>query len=285
MPDFPVIDSHVHLYDPNQLSFSWMRAQPKLNRRHDISDFDQARAQVEVEGLVFVEVDVDRWGLHLDEAAWVQALADTDSRVKGICAAAPLEKGDLVATDLEKLATYRSVKGVRRLIQDETEAGFCLQPDFVAGVKQLAHFGLSFDLGIKHWQLKDAIALIKQCPEVNVVLNHIGKPGIKDGLLEPWKSDLKTIATLPNVCCKLSGVVTEADHQHWNRSQLRPYIEHVIECFGFDRLMYGSDWPVATLTHEYPQWVDIIDEIIAGCSGQEQKQLYRETAIRFYRLE
>ena len=284
MPSFPIIDSHVHLYDPNQLRFSWMDSQPKLNRRHDMSDFDQARSQVEVEGLVFVEVDVDRWGLHLDEAEWVQALADTEPRIKGICAAAPLEYGEAVAKDLEKLVTHRSVKAVRRLIQSETEAGFCLQANFIAGVKQLSHYGLSFDLGIKHWQLPDAIELVKQCPEVNVVLNHIGKPAIKEGLLEPWKSDLKNLAALPNVWCKLSGVVTEADHNHWNREQLRPYIDHVIECFGFDRLMYGGDWPVATLTYEYPQWVDIIDEVVSGCSEQEQTQLYRDTAIGFYRL-
>jgi L-fuconolactonase len=284
MPHFPIIDSHVHLYDPQYLSYAWLGKVPMLKRRHDMSDFDQARGAVEVEALVFVEVDVDRWGLHLDEAHWVQQLAENDSRIRAIVAAAPLEHGDAVAADLEKLSVIPLVKAVRRLIQSETEAGFCVRPDFIAGVRQLGRYGLGFDLCIRHGQMQDAIELVKQCPDVQIVLDHIGKPAIKDGLMEPWKSQLKTLAALPNVCCKLSGVITEADHQHWQRAELKPYIEHVIDCFGLERLMYGSDWPVSAQTHAYPQWVEIIDEVIAGCSEQEQKQLYRDTATAFYGL-
>ena len=101
------------------------------------------------------------------------------------------------------------------------------------------------------------------------MLDHIGKPGIRHGLVEPWKSQLRELASLPNVVCKLSGVVTEADHQHWRREQLRPYVEHVLDCFGFKRVMYGSDWTVSELTHAYPEWVAILDEITAGCSDDE----------------
>jgi L-fuconolactonase len=285
MPGFPIIDSHVHLFDPEQLSYSWMDTQLKLKRRHDMHDFDRARAPVDVEGLVFIEVDADRWGAHLDEARWVAALAAADPRIRAICAAAPLEYGDGVAADLETLMANPRVTAVRRLIQDESAAGFCTRPGFIAGVKQLGRYDLGFDLCVRHWQMADAIELVRQCPDVRIVLDHIGKPAIKDGLLQPWRDDLKTLAALPNVWCKLSGVVTEADHRNWQREQLRPYIEHVIDCFGFTRLMYGSDWPVATLTHAYPQWVDILDGIIGACSETEQRRFYRDNAIGFYRLD
>ena len=106
-----------------------------------------------------------------------------------------------------------------------------------------------------------AIELARRCPDVSFVLDHIGKPGIRDGLVEPWKSQLQQLARLPNVVCKLSGVITEADHQHWTKEQVRPYVEHVLDCFGFDRVMYGSDWTVSELTHQYPDWVAILDEI------------------------
>ena len=117
------------------------------------------------------------------------------------------------------------------------------------------------------------------------MLDHIGKPGIRDGLVEPWKSQLAQLALLPNVVCKLSGVISEADHDHWNKNQVRPYVEHVLDCFGFERVMYGSDWTVSELTHRYPDWVAILDEITAGSSGDELRSLWRDTAIRTYRLD
>ena len=129
-----------------------------------------------------------------------------------------------------------------------------------------------------------AIELAKRCPEVSFVLDHIGKPDIKNGLREPWWGQIKELAGYPNVVCKVSGVITEADHARWTASQVRPYVSHVVESFGFDRLMYGSDWTVSELTHPYPAWVDIVDDIISGASEAEKRKLYRDTAIRTYRL-
>lgn len=284
MPNFPIVDSHVHLYDPSWLRYSWLEQVPKINRRYDLADLDACRGPVAIERIVFAEVAVDR-GLHLAEAAWVQSLADGDARLAGMIAHAPLEKGAAVAADLDHLARYRSLRGIRRLIESETDQSFCLTPDFLAGLRLLAGRGLTFDICVKHWGLVFALELARRCPDVQFVLDHIGKPGIRHGLVEPWKSQIAELAKLPNVVCKLSGVVTEADHAHWRPEQLRPYVEHVLSCFGFARVMYGSDWTVAELTHAYPDWVAILDGFTAGCSESELRALYRDTAIRTYRLD
>ncbi len=283
MPDFPIIDSHVHLYDIEKLNYSWMPNVPSLNHTSLISDFDQARGKVAVDGIVFVEVDIDP-GLHIEEAEFVAGLAKSDSRLAGIVAHAPLEKGAAVAEDLEKLKQIKGVTGVRRLIQGEADPSMCIAPAFVEGVNLLPRFGMSFDICIRHYQLAYAIELVKKCPDVSFILDHIAKPDIKNGLVEPWKSQIREMAKLPNVVCKISGVATEADHKAWTREQLRPYIEHVIESFGFNRGMFGSDWTVATLALDYPTWVDILDEVLASSSAAEKRQFWRGTAIKAYQL-
>jgi L-fuconolactonase len=151
-------------------------------------------------------------------------------------------------------------------------------------VKLLPKYSLSFDICVKHWALTYAIELVKRCPEVDFVLDHIGKPDIKNNLREPWWSQIRDLARFPNVVCKVSGVVTEADHKSWKREQVKPYVAHVIECFGFDRVLYGSDWTVSNLTHAYPVWVEILDEVVAGVPPVDVRKLYRENAIRTYRL-
>jgi predicted TIM-barrel fold metal-dependent hydrolase len=284
MPDFPIVDSHVHLYDPGLFRYSWMQGKPVYDGPHELAEFDRARGPVEVEAIVFVEVGADP-GQYLQEASYIAGLADRDPRLKGMVAAAPLERGAAVTPDLEKLASHDLTRSIRRLIEIESEPGFCLRPGFVEGVRLLPRFDLAFDLCVKHWQLADAIELVRQCPEVRIVLDHIGKPPIRDGGMEPWRTHIKELAALSNVWCKLSGVITEADHEHWTRDQLRPYLDHVIDGFGFDRLMYGSDWPVSEQTHRYPDWVAILDWVTAGCSGVEVRKLFRDTAIAFYRLD
>jgi L-fuconolactonase len=283
MPSFPIVDSHVHLYDPGLLSYAWMAEHPTLLRPHLTADFDRARGPVAVDTMVFVEVDVDA-SLRQQEAAWVAEQAAADPRIRGMVASAPLERGAAVRDDLDRLAEHRVLRGIRRLIQAEPDPDFCLQPTFVEGVRLLAGYGLSFDLGIRHHQLAQATRLVQLCPDVSFVLDHIGKPAITDGLLEPWRTQMRELAALPNIVCKISGVVTEADHARWSREQLRPYIDHAIDCFGFQRVMYGGDWPVLELAGTYVAWVDIVDWILEGCSEDEKRALFRETAIRTYRL-
>jgi L-fuconolactonase len=283
MPDFPIVDSHVHLYDVARLRYSWLKNAPKIDRTYLLADFDRARGPVEVDKIVFAEVWVDP-GLHLQEAAFVQEMADADPRLCGMVAHLPVEKGAAIEADLHALQRFKTLRGIRRLIEIESNPSFCLEPDFVAGVQLIGRHGLSFDICVKHWALVFAIELARRCPEVSFVLDHIGKPGIKHGLREPWWSQMRELARLPNVTCKISGVITEADHSAWTKEQVKPYVAHAIDCFGFDRVMYGSDWTVAELTHAYPTWVEILDEVVAGASAAELRKFYRDTAIRVYRL-
>jgi L-fuconolactonase len=283
MPEFPIVDAHVHLYDPGVIRYGWMRGKPLLDQPQLMAQLDAARGAVAIEALVWVEVDADP-GLYLEEASFADGLARTDRRVAGLVAHAPLERGAAVTPDLEKLAAHGTTRGVRRLLQDETDDAFCLRPGFVGGVRLLSRFDLSFDIGAYHRQLASALELARRCPEVRFVLDHAGKPGIRDGLMEPWRTQIGALAALPNVWCKLSGLITEADHASWTPAQLRPYIDHVIESFGFARVLFGSDWPVAAQTHAYEDWVRIVDGALAGASDDERRQLFRDNAIAYYRL-
>jgi L-fuconolactonase len=132
--------------------------------------------------------------------------------------------------------------------------------------------------------MPSALRMVRQCPEVRFVLDHIGKPGIKASLFEPWRQHLRELASMPNVVCKISGVATEADHKTWTREQLRPYIEHAIESFGFDRIMFGGDWHVSELAMTYPEWVEIVAWVVEDCTPEEKRKLFRDNAVGIYRL-
>jgi L-fuconolactonase len=283
MPKFPIVDSHVHLYDVKRFSYSWLGGVPKINRTYLLEDFDKARGAVAVDKIVFAEVAVDP-GLHLGEAVFIQELADRDPRLCGIVAHLPLEKGTVIEADIAALKKLRNVRGIRRLIETERNPAFCLEPPFIAALRLLPKHDLTFDICVKHTGMAYVLELVKRCPEVSFVLDHIGKPDIKNALREPWWGQIKELARYPNVVCKVSGVITEADHQKWTVDQVKPYVAHVIESFGFDRVMYGSDWTVSELTHAYPKWVEIVDDVVNGASDRELRKLYRETAIRTYRL-
>jgi L-fuconolactonase len=283
MPDFPIIDSHVHLYDVEKLRYSWMAGVPQLAHTTTMKEFDAARQQVDVEQIVFVEVDIDE-GLHLEEARYISGLAAKDPRIGAIVAHAPVHKGNGVKADLEALAAMPLVRGVRRLIQQEADPSIVLTKEFIDGVRLLPAYGLGFDICIKHYQLAYAIELVKRCPDVAFVLDHIAKPDIRHGMMEPWKTQIRELARLPNIVCKLSGIVTEADHAAWTREELRPYIHATIDAFGFDRVMFGSDWTVSTLAIEYPAWVHLLDDELRSASPDEKRAFWHGTARKAYRL-
>jgi len=283
MINFPIIDTHVHLLDQKLFKYSWASGAPKLARDWTLDDLAASAKPYTIEGAVFVEVDVDHPD-YMKEARWVQSLADQDPRMKGCVACLPIEKGAALEAEIAELASIKVARGVRRLIQSQSDPDFVLRPDVIAATKLLPKYNLSFDLCLYHHQLKNTIAYVRACPEVFFILDHIAKPGIKAGLMEPWKSEIRELASLPNVVCKLSGVTTEADHDHWTPAQLKPYIEHVIDVFGFDRLMYGGDWPVSVLAGPYTAWIDVLDNITASCSDSERRKLFRENAQKFYRL-
>jgi len=280
---FPIIDSHVHLYDPRIISYPWMVAEPGLNKVHSPADFTTACGPIQVDGIVFVEVDAAP-GDRLGEAEWVADLSARDGRIKAIVAAARIGAETAVRPDVERLADLPLVRGIRRLIQSEPDPEFCLRPDFITGIKLLAVYDLSFDICVYHHQLAAAVELVRQCPEIRFVLDHVGKPDIRAGLMDPWHSHIRDLAALPNVWCKLSGMATEADHETWSREELRPYIDHVVESFGFSRLMFGGDWPVSTLATDYPRWVETVLWATGSCGQAEHRRLFRETAAGFYRI-
>lgn len=281
--DFAIVDTHLHVWDPQRLRYPWLDNIPLLNRPYLLEEYNAAVAPVQVEKMVFLQCECDP-AQFMDEAAWVTSLARQDPRIQGIVPWAPLEEGHRARPHLEQLAQNPLIKGIRRIIQFEPDLDFCLRPDFVAGVQALPDYGFSFDICIDHRHMANTIKLVAQCPDVAFILDHIGKPNIKDRVMEPWASELRELARFPNVWCKVSGLATEADHENWTREDLRPYIEHVVECFGFDRVVFGGDWPVAVQATTYPRWVDTLAWAVAGCSDAERRALFRDNAIRFYRL-
>lgn len=283
MMEFPIVDSHVHLADPGRFGYGWTAGAPSLNRTVLPRHLTAAASPYEIDRFVFVEVDVDA-PREVDEARWVSGLAAEDPRLQGIVACARLEKGAAVAEDLDRLAELPQLRAIRRLIQTQPDPGFCLRHDFLQGLSLLAARDLAFDICIFHHHLPNVIEMVRRTPDVRFVLDHIGKPAIREGLREPWWEDLRTLASLPNVWCKISGVVTEADHAKWTLEEVRPYILHAIDCFGFDRVMYGGDWHVVELACPYPRWVGVVDAVVADASADERRRLFRDNAIAFYRL-
>ncbi len=265
------------------MRYPWLAGVPALNRSHLIDDYRRACGAVDVAKMVFVQCDCDP-AQALDEVNWVTDVARRDPRLRGIVAQASLERGEAADAHLAQLAKNPLVKGVRRLIQSEADDAFCLRPDFVRGVQLLPRHGFSFDLCILHRQLAAAIALVRQCPHVTFVLDHIGKPDIKSGRLDPWRAELRELSQLENVWCKVSGLVTEADFARWTPADLQPYLDHVFACFGFDRVMFGGDWPVSTQATEYPRWVDTVDDALRGATADELQRFYVRNAQRVYRL-
>ena len=283
MIEFPIVDSHVHLADPSRFSYPWMAKAPGL--RHDVmpENFHAAAAPFIVERLVFVEVDV-AGGEEVEEARWVEGLAAGDPRIGGIVAALQLENGRAVADDLARLKELPHLRGIRRLIQNQPDPDFSVQPDFLEGIKLLGEQDVSFDICVLHHQMANVIEMVRQSPNTRFVLDHIGKPGIRDGLFDPWREHMRTLAGFDNVWCKISGVITEADHKNWTREEVRPYIEHTLDCFGFERSMYGGDWHVVELAGTYTGWVEIVDWVTAEASADERRRLFRDNATAFYRL-
>jgi len=283
MPPVPLIDSHVHLWDPKHLRLQWLDKNKLLNRRYCVPEFREHTAGVEIEAFVYVETGCDPAYGQI-EARWAAALAKEEPKLRGIVAWAPLEHGDPVRSYLAALKEISPlIKGVRRIAQGEADPQFSSKPDFIKGAQHLAEFGFSCDICINPKQLGGAIELVRQCPKVNFVLDHIAKPNIKEHVLDPWRAQLKELAALPNVVCKMSGLVTEADPQ-WTSADLKPYVEHVLDCFGEDRVAFGSDWPVTLLASKYDRWVKTLDELTAGLSAAAKKKLWAENARAFYRL-
>jgi L-fuconolactonase len=284
MPPAAIVDAHVHLWNPELMRIPWLDGNPVLEKPFGPAEYRAHTAGLDVAAFVYVQVDVAP-AYAFTEVLSVAAQAAEEPRLKAIVAFAPLEDGRRVRSYLADLVQLSPlVRGVRRITQGEPDPAYCLRPGFVEGVQQLADYGLSCDLCIVHPQLGPTIELVRRCPEVQFMLDHIAKPGIREGRIEPWKAQMAELAALPNVLCKISGVVTEADQQSWSAAMIAPYVNHALDAFGPDRVAFGSDWPVVLMASEYPRWVATLEELTAHLSPEAQRKLWAENATRFYRL-
>jgi L-fuconolactonase len=280
----PIVDAHVHLWNPTRFSMPWLADISSLNRPYGLQAYREQTRGLPIVALVYIEVGVEPREA-LREARHVVELAREEPRLQAVVAAAPVERGNAVREHLASLLTISPlIKGVRRNLQDEAEPDFCLRPDFVAGVRLLAEYNLSFDLCIKHWQLPSVIELVRRCPDTAFILDHLGKPAIKQHVLDPWQADLRKLAELPNVVCKISGMVTEADHEGWQPTDLAPFINIVLDAFGAERVLFGSDWPVALLASPYRRWYETLATLTAHLPISARRKLWAENASRFYRM-
>jgi len=275
----PIIDGHVHLWDPARLRYPWLATTPELARRHTLDDYAAATGGLPITRRVFVQCECDPVQAR-DEVTWVAAMEGIDA----IVAYAPLELGERSAAELQWLACQPKVRGVRRILQGERAADFCLQPGFVAGVRALAKHGFTFDLCIRRDQLGAAAELVRLCPEVTFVLDHLGKPAIKDRIFDPWRVQLAQLAELANVVAKISGLTTEADAAAWTPADLRPYMAHALACFGWERLLFGGDWPVVGLAGGYARWASALATLIEPATHAQQRALLHDNAARVYRV-
>jgi len=269
-----VIDSHVHIWDPTVLDYSWL--QGELDRPHLPTEY-RAGAP-DTTGVIFVEAGPAR---KPDEVAWAESLGWPE--LLGVVAHAPLERGSGVVTELTELQEAGRTVGIRRLLQDEPLA-FFEEPGLLEGLRAVARAGLPFDACIRHHQLAALTTLVAKVPELPVVLDHLAKPPVANGDDGTWERELRALAAMPQVMVKLSGMPPELhDDQHLD-SAVRPWLEIALDAFGADRAMVGSDWPMSSLApRRLPpgQWLSmVLDELSA--SPEEREHLSWRTASRFY---
>jgi len=277
------IDSHHHIWDLTVRDQSWITgdAMQPIRRNFSMSDLREAIAGHGIDKTVLVQTVTD-----YAETPELLALAESDPLIAGVVGWLKIDAPDAI----EHLRSYLDLPGanylksIRDIAQDHPDSNYLGKPETIANVRKLGEFGIAFDLLTKTPELAGAITLVKACPDVQFIMDHISKPYIAIGEIQPWKTLMTELASLPNVVCKVSGLVTEAKWYEWNTEDFKPYTDHLIEIFTPQRLMFGSDWPVATLGGTYAQVINLAEELTNSLSKDESEDFWHKTAIHAYRL-
>ena len=272
------IDSHQHFWKFDPIRDAWIDASmEKIARDFLPEDLKPLLDQSKIDGCVAVQADQSE-----TETEFLLDFAGRYDFVKGVVGWVDLRSPQL-SERLEHYCNNSFFKGVRHIVQAEKD-GFMLQESFLKGIQQLKDFNLTYDILIFPHQLEEAVALVKKNPEQAFVLDHIAKPYIKDKKIDQWAKHINQLAVHQNVYCKLSGLLTEADWNHWQEEDFTAYLTVIMEAFGTERMMYGSDWPLCLLAGSYPHVVRIVENFISSLSTDDQKKIMGQNAHHFYNL-
>ncbi|MFT3936298.1 MAG: amidohydrolase family protein [Chitinophagaceae bacterium] len=272
------IDAHQHFWHYHPVQHSWINDEMAVIRKDFMpADLEPVLKQNGVMGCVAVQADQTE-----KETDFLLALSDKYTFIKGIVGWIDLRSNDL-QDRLTYYSQFKKLKGFRHILQGE-EPSFMLQPSFLKGVEALKPFNFTYDILIYPKHLDAALQLVKQFPKQSFVIDHIAKPFIKDGLIDDWKKGMTALAQFPNVHCKVSGMVTEANMQQWKQADFVPYLDAVVEAFGIQRIMYGSDWPVCLAAGSYEAMIGIVKKYFGTFSVSEQQQFFTTNATNFYHL-
>jgi L-fuconolactonase len=274
-----IIDSHHHFWQYNPVEYDWIDDSMKVIR----TDFLPGKlAETIMEAGVDGVVSVQARQL-VEETDWLLTMSHQNEFIKGVVGWLPLFRDD-VEVLLEKYSGEKLLKGLRHVIQGEPDPEFILRSDYNRGISLLKKYALVYDILILERQLPNTIRFVDQHPDQPFVLDHIAKPRISRNEFSPWKENIRELAKRENVSCKISGMVTEANFQGWTPEQLHPYFDIILEAFGPDRLLFGSDWPVCLVATTYKEWMDLVLKTIASFSETEQADIMGKNAIRIYKL-
>lgn len=274
------IDSHQHYWHFNLKDYSWMGDNMSVIKRDFLpSDLLPELESINFDGSVAVQARQN-----LEETQWLLKLADDFPHIKGVVGWLDLQS-ETVETDIQEFATHPKAVGVRHVIHDEEDDNFMLCPEFIRGIKLLEKYNLAYDILIFPKHLQNTIKFVREFSENQTfIIDHIAKPFIKDGIHSPWKEEITELAKFPNVFCKLSGMVTEADWENWNPEHLKPYLDVVLKAFGTDRVMIGSDWPVCLVAGKYEKVMGVVMDYISKFSETEKAKILGGNAVKAYKI-
>ncbi|MBZ5495659.1 MAG: amidohydrolase family protein [Acidobacteriia bacterium] len=273
------LDAHQHFWRYNQEEYPWIGRGMELLRRDFLpADFLPLLQSIGFDGSIAVQARQS-----VQETAWLLELADQYAFIRGVVGWLDL-CGPELKQQLERFAEHGKFCGVRHVIHDEPDDLFMLREDFSRGIGLLAEFNLAYDLLLFPRHLRPAADLVARHSRQRFVLDHIAKPHVKDGVMEPWVEDIRRLAHFSNVACKISGMVTEADWHNWKPDDFTPYLDVVFEAFGADRIMIGSDWPVCTVSAPFHRVMSMAMDYVRRLSDHEQKRVLGKNALTFYRI-